>query len=249
MMNVKKEIRERSNFDLWEKITFKTTSYRKNFDLSIENEQFITEYNGDISEVRIEERKPPNIIGEYAISVWDFKLAKKFYVNLSKTMKGFNIENSYRELNRLMNDYVIDFDGVNKLIIIHTFILHPKYRNRGITEEFIEFLYRDFYHGQDNKMVALVKPVQTNEIDYDYFQNQKMMKINQLIGKNSPFELIPAYKYYDLPSLIKNDDNEIIEYKLFSIAVRCGFNRVGESHIFEFQPNKTIERIKQKRKS
>ena len=246
-MNVKKEKREKNNFDLWEKITFKTTSYRKNFDLSIENERFVTEYNGDISEVRIAERKPPFIIGEYAISVWNFKLAKEFNVNLTKTFKEFKIEDSYRETNQLIDDYLLDLNNLNKLIIIHTFILHPKFRKRGITEEFFEFLYRDFYYGQNNKMIVLVKPVQTNKIDYDFFQNEKIMKINQLIGNDSPFELIPAYKYYDLPSLVENDDNEIIEYKLFGVAVRCGFNRVGESHIFEFTPDKIIERIKLKK--
>lgn len=245
---VEVDLKQEDNVDLWERITFKTTSYNKNFDFVVKNEQFVTEYNGDVSEIRFNERKPPFTVGEYAISVWNFKLAKKFDVNLIKTLKEFKIEDGYRELNQLIDDYVIDLNQINKLIIIHTFILHPKYRKRGITEEFIEFLYRNFYHDKNNKMIALVKPVQTNKVDYDFYQNQKTMKINQLIGKDSPFELVPAYKYYDLPSLIKNEDVEINEYKLFSVAVRCGFNRIGESHLFDFKPNKMIERINNKRK-
>ena len=240
-------LKKKYNFNLWENITFKTTSFRKNFDFVVKDEQFVTEFTGDISEIRFKEKKPPFIIGEYAISVWNVKLAKKFGANLIETLKKFKIEDSYSELNELIDNYEIDLNEINKLIIIHTFILHPKYRKKGITEEFIEFLYRDFYFGENNKMIALVKPVQTNKVDYDFYQNQKIMKINQLLGKDAPFELIPAYKYYDLPSLAKEEDNEINEYKLFSVAVRCGFNRIGESHIFNFKPDKTIKRINEKR--
>lgn len=245
-MEMLKKEKNSINIDFLKNITFKTVSYHKNFDLLVNNEQFITEQNGEISLVRIKERKPPFLIGEYSISVWNFELARKFGVELNDVLKDFFIEEAYIELNNVIENDLIDLSQANKLIVLHNFLIHPDYRKRGVTEEFIEFLYRNYY-SKNNKIIALVKPIQTNSVDFDFYSNIKTLKINQLNIDDSPYELIPASKYYKLKEL--NDfDVEMSEYKLYSLAVKNGFNRIGETHLFDFNPEKIIKRITQKRK-
>ena len=42
-------------------------------------------------------------------------------------------------------------------------------------------------------------------------------------------------------------DVELNEYKLFSVASKCGFSRLDNSHLFQFSPDKIIERMLEKR--
>lgn len=236
------------DYILWDNLTFKTTSYRKNFDLSYLDENFITEHEGTISEIRLNDKKAPFHVGEFQFSVWNIKFAKEFDIELLKNMKEHTFENTYEELLSVVDNGDIELNNVNKLVLLHTFILHPKYRKRGITQEFIEFLYRDYIYGENNMLIALVKPIQENPIDYDYFWNKKKLQIRELLGKDVPYELITARKYYELDELKENVDTEIIEYKLFSVAARCGFKRINESHLFYLTPSFIIKRLKEKRK-
>jgi hypothetical protein len=34
---------------------------------------------------------------------------------------------------------------------------------------------------------------------------------------------------------------------LFSVAAKCGFTRIGESYLFQYSPEKTIQRMIEKR--
>jgi hypothetical protein len=92
-----------------------------------------------------------------------------------------------------------------------------------------------------------VLPVQLNPIDWDYYQKRKTIKMRLKTGEDAPFELIPGYKYFDINSL-ETDDMEMVEYKLFAKAVSCGFHRINNSHLFEFDPKIMHERIKIKRR-
>jgi hypothetical protein len=46
---------------------------------------------------------------------------------------------------------------------------------------------------------------------------------------------------------LEKQDTEKNEYKLFSVAAKCGFTRIGESYLFQYSPEKTIERMIEKR--
>lgn len=237
----------KDNYELWSKLTFKTIEYRKNFDLMYVDENFITEYEGVVSETRINERKPPFQVGEYQFSVWNFGLARDFDVDLTEKFKEYEHEDAYEELLTILDDNLLPFNKINKLVILHTFIIHPDYRKSGITEEFFEYLYRDYISGDENYLIALVKPIQENEIDFEYFWNEKTVSFKTSNQKNAPYEEILTKDYYKLDDLIENDDTEMINYKLFSIATRCGFKRLNESHLFVFNPNKIINRLHEKR--
>lgn len=232
---------------LWKNITFEIKGFRKNFDFIFENDNFITEYDGQISKLRINEDKLPIPIGEFGISVWNIKFANEFNVDLFKELKNYKLGDSHRELSYLISNNQFPFKNINKLVILHTLIIHPDYRKRGVTEEFVEFLYRDFGYDQNNLLIALVKPIQNNIIDRDFFWNKKRVMYQESVrGKSIA---ISGKDYYKLDDLLNNTDNEIIEYKLFSVASKCGFKRINESHIFYFDSNIIKKRLTKKRNS
>jgi hypothetical protein len=232
------------DWNLWSNITFKTQGYRKNFDMIKDDENFITEYDGTVSEIRLKERKMPVLIGEYGFSVWNINLGKKFGVNFDKLIKEHAIENTYGELVTTIKNKNLDISEYKKLVLVHTFILRKDYRKRGITEEFVEMLYRDFYC-ENIAIIALVKPFQNNPIDADFYFNRKSVSVKEEF--NSEGTIIPAIEYYSLKELIDNKDTELTEYKLFSIASKCGFNRIDDSFLFTLSPEKIIERMEEKR--
>lgn len=236
-------------FNLWNNLTFKATVYGKNFDLTYENESFITEYDGAISEVRIEQNKPPVPVGEYQFSIWNINFAKELGIDLLDNLEEYEIEDSYAELHELLNNNEISLDKTNKLILLHTVVIHPNYRKNGVTEELIEFLYREYVYGNNNnQLISLVKPVQNNPVDFDYFWYNKRVKYKETISKNEPYKEISAKDYYNLEDFLNQDDTEMTEYKIFSAAKRCGFKRIGESYLFVLDPKNVINRIKEKRK-
>lgn len=245
---------DNKDWNLWSNITFKTQAYRKNFDLVSDDENIITECDGTISEIRISEQKMPLIVGEYGFSIWNLELGRKLGVNFNKLIKEYSIEDTYNELLKMIKEKHLNINDYKKIVLIHTYILRKDYRKRGITEEFIEFLYRDFY---DEKIaiIALVKPFQNNPIDADFYLKRKSVEIkDKLIKPNdksgfTEIKHVPSVDYYSLNELLEKKDTEINEYKLFSVASKCGFNRIDESHLFFFSPEKIIQRLMDKRKN
>lgn len=236
----------REDWNLWSKITFKTQGYRKNFDMINFNENFITEYEGTVFEIRVDKHKPPRPVGEYGFSVWNIGLGEKFAVNFNKLIKELAFEDTYNELVDLIKKKKINISDYKKIVLIHTFVLRKDYRKRGITEEFIEMFYRDFYC--DNvAIIILVKPFQDNPIDTDFFSNRKLVQVRETLDPSETIE-IPAIKYYLLNELTKKKDIELNEYKLFAVVSKCGFNRINESHLFIFSPEKIAERMLEKQK-
>jgi hypothetical protein len=236
----------RNNWNLWNNLTFKTLGYRKNFDIVSVNENIITLYDGMISETRLNKPKPPRPVGEYGFSVWNIALAKKLGVDLNTLIKAHDIENTYSEMYNVIKKNVIDIKNYKRIVFVHSFILNKNYRKRDVTQEFIEMLYRDFYC-DDTAIIMLVKPFQDNTIDADYYFNRKYVKVKEsLDGLNT--HMVSAAEYYSLDELLEKNDTEINEYKLFALANKCGFNRINESYLFIFSPEKTLERLRKKMK-
>lgn len=235
--------------NLWENITFKTQCYRKNFDLTNDNENIITECEGKISEIKISEHKPPFIVGEYGFSVWNIKLGKKFGVSMdfNRLIKEYADENTYDELLVLIKNKRIDITKFDKLVLVHNLVIHPVYRKHEICEEFVEMLYRDFY--DDNVCILmLVKPFQDNPIDRDFYLNRRFVELKEKLGMGEAPKLIRASEYYSLNDFLEKKDVEMNEYKLFNVASKCGFIRIDESYLFRFTPDKTINRILERHK-
>jgi hypothetical protein len=210
--------------------------------LITENENIITEYEGSVSELRLANRQRPLIIGEYGFSVWNIDLAKTLNINVYDVLKVYALEDSYKELKQVVDNNEIDFYNYQKIVIIHSFIVRADYRKRGVTEEFIEAMYRD-YHNVQNAMIILAKPFQYNSIDSDYYQNHKFVK---MLGEFDDVERISAHEYYSLKDLYNKNDVEFNELKLFAVADKCGFSRIGDSHLFMFSPKKIETRMIEK---
>jgi hypothetical protein len=233
------------NWDLLTNITFKTQCYRKNFDMISTNEHFITECDGEITLMRFEQEKPLLIVGEYGFSIWNIKLGNQFNVNFKNLIEEHNEENIYHELNNLINRKKFELNSYNKIILVHSLVLRADYRKQGITEEFTELLYRDYYSDGD-AIIMLVLPFQNNPIDKEYYMQRKTVPVRQNLSiYQSPLQ-ISAAEYYSLDTLIGKNDDELNEYKLFSVASKCGLSRIDDSHLFLFSPEKTIERMNKK---
>lgn len=237
---------DKKYWGIWDNTTFKTVCYHKNFDLVNDDESLITEYSGTISLIRLSEYKPPIIMGEFELSEWNVGLGVKFEADLIKLVKKHKSEILYSELLRLIKNNEIDITNYKKIVFIANLIIRPDYRKLGLTEEFIELLYREHYNEGD-AIIALVKPLQDNPIDKEHYFNQKIVETKLSLKNNNEIELTPAVDYYKLNQLLIKKDTETNEYKLFSIAARCGFSRIGESYLFNFTPEKTVQRMIEKR--
>jgi len=231
--------------DVWNNLTFKTQGYRKNFDLVNENDNIITEYNGTISELKIAENVPPKVIGEFGLSTINTGLAEIMNVDLLKLLKAHRKENTYGELIELIEQKKLRIDVCSKVVLIHGLVVSPDYRKLGVTEEFIEYVYRD-YHAENVAVIALVMPVQDNFYDAEHYFKIKNIRVYHQMLLINDFDIVPAMEYYGLNHLLKKKDKETNEYKLFAVANRCGFQRIGENHLFMLNPDIVINRIKEK---
>ena len=123
----------KTGWDVWTNLTFKTTGYRKNFDLVNENDNIITEYNGTVSELKIAENIPPKIIGEFGLSTINIGLAKALNIDLNKLLKAHRKENTYGELISLIGLQELKLDTYDKVVLINGLVIHPDYRKISVT--------------------------------------------------------------------------------------------------------------------
>lgn len=226
------------NWGLWNNITFNTHGYRKNFDILNTNENIITEYDGTISELKIAEQKSPTIIGEYRFSVWNLSLGRQVNANISELINKYRNEDGYSELIHAISNDNINLKNINKLIIIHSLILHKNYRKHELTEEFFEAFHHDYYD-ENTLILGLFKPFQKNTFDSDYYLKQKVFNLDNDSAVN-------GLEYYSLTDFLNKNDNEFNEYKLFALANRCGFKRIDDTYLFIYNPNQILMRMREK---
>lgn len=235
-----------TDLELWGNITFKTLAYRKNYDFISTNENIITLYEGMISELRLNEKIFPKPIGEYGFTVWNVELAKTLNANIYDLIKEHKAENTYNELIEVIENRGLDVFDYKKIVFLNSFVLKKEYRKRGITEELVEMLYRDFY-ADDVAVIVLAKPFQDNNFDGDFFLKDRQVRLNDTRNRSNEY-LVPAADYYSLTELLDNKDSELNEYKLFAIANNCGFWRLSETNLFILKPEKIIKRLQKKYK-
>ena len=188
--------------------------------------------------------KLPLIVGEFGFSSLNIFLAKKLNYNIYNLVDDLSVDDSYEEFSKIIKKDINIFE-YDRIVFIHTLVIIKKLRGIGITEEFIEGIYRDFY-SEKTAILAYVKPFQKNKIDSDYFLNKKDVDVREHIKE--PSKYISAKKYYELTDFMDKEDNEMNEYKLFNLAKKCGFNRINDSYLFILNPNAILKRIKNKTK-
>lgn len=216
----------------FEDITFKTLSYRKNYDMIVKNENIITELEGTITNLRIEKDKLPELIGEFELSIWNVRVANLLRHNLYELLKSEEGVNTYDELSNIVSQGKFDLNKYNKIVFVHTLLIRDDYRGTGITEEFVEYLYREYYNDDNTIIIALVKPFQNNRPDYLYFINERVVRSKDELHGNE--KISTTLEFFSLNKFIEKDDDEMNEYKLFSAAKKCGFKRMNDDfHLFE----------------
>lgn len=236
----------KQDWKLWNKLTFKTLSYRKNFDMIDNNENYITEYEGLITKLMINERKPPYVVGEYGFSVWNINMGVKYNTDFRELLLKHEFEDTYSELISAIDNDGINIYDYDKIILIHNVTIAKDFRKRGVVEELTEMFYRDFY-GEKIAIIVLAKPFQNNKIDLDFFSKHKYVSVKESLNILEA-QKVPSMKYYSLDELMEKDDVEKNEYKLFAVASKCGFQRIGDSYLFLLSPEKVIERFEKKQK-
>lgn len=233
------------NMELWNNLSFKTLSYRKNYDLNISNENIITECEGIISKITSDPQTLPLIIGEYQLSIWDIRICELLNIDAIELIKKYSIEETYKQFLNIINNKDIDIYRYDKILLIQTLILHPNYRKKGVVDEFIEMIYREYYNKRC-AIIALVMPFQENVIDFDFYYNKRNVQIKEYVGKIIDTKLISSKEYYNLDELLEKKDNQSNQYRLYAIANRCGFYRLNDSDIFIFSPEKIVNRLLEK---
>lgn len=233
-------------YKLWDDLTFKTTTYRKNFDVLIDGENIITEHIGTISKIQMFERKPPIILGDYGFTSLNIKIARDLKINVAELVEEFNPQLAYEQLETIMKYNSFNIYNYDKVIIIQNLVIGKEYRKMGVVEEFIEMLYREYYN-EKTAIIALVLPFQYNPFDFEYYNKYKTIPQKDEIGKDIPSTEVLAMKHFSLDKLVEEkDDRETNEYKLFAVADRCGFTRIGDTYLFMYNPEKTQKRLMEK---
>ena len=219
-------------------MSFKTTSYKKNFDLVIKNDCFISEHVGIISEIRIDKNEMPIIAGEFSYSVIDIDLANRHGVNILNLVESHNQQHSFSQLEDVIKNGTFIHNDSKKIILLHTVVINQDYRGLGIMLELMETIYRD-YSDAKHTIIALVKPIQDNHMDFQYHRYHNIIKIRTDISDFDSVITMSGYDYYGLNKFENDDetDTELNEYKLFAVAAKCGFERIDDSYLFILDTN------------
>ena len=109
-------------------------------------------------------------------------------------------------------------------------------------EKFTEMIYNTF-HDPKTAIIVYAKPIQYKDIyvnDENYF-NYKSIQFKE----KGLIKSIPATKYYSFNNLSpKKDNKESDVYRVYSVANRCGFNRIENTDFFKYDTNKLISNVK-----
>lgn len=233
------------NAELWENISFKTTLFHKNYDLVVNNENIITDMEGEISKLNIGKRKLPDLIGIYDLSSINLHIARLLNHDGVDAIgsRGYLWPNerlieSFSELHDLIVDKQINLNNYDKIILIHMLTISKKYRGLNVVNEFMEYVYRNHYNERVG-IFAYVKPFQNNYIGKtDYLYGRKCKQDDKIST---------AHEHFLLNDFYDKTDYEINCYKLFSVANKCGFNRIDDNkNLFIFDPTKIIKYMKSK---
>lgn len=217
-------------------VSFKITSYRHNKDLFYENDSIISSSDGVILQLRVDNNKKPKQIGEYSIDNINLELGRVLSIDINELLDNY-IENKYKELKDEIKYNNFDISNYNRIIIVSSVVISKEFRGYNILNELSEMLYRDYY-GHKTLILFHALPFQYNSIDESFYREDRIIKDSNNVG-------ILAFEYYDL-DVFYGSDAELSYYKLYTKIQQCGFNRIGESNLFWFDPTITIKQIKEK---
>lgn len=231
---MKKDIR--LFFINYERIVFEVTTRTSNVDVLTPNDSMITICDGIIRDVK------PNKtikIGDFNINIIHIGMADILNVKFDDIIKGLAFGELCDDLTTINNDNSTHLNSYKKVIIVSAFILIKKYRKKNILDEFLEFLYKNYYN-KDYLILFQALPFQYNEI-----MSELVFTFNATDSKGKITDNT-IYDYYELNEFEKEDDQELNKFKLYGHMTKHGCKRIGDTDMFRFYPhyieNKIIDK-------
>lgn len=209
-------------------ITFKTTSYCRNFDMFDDNDDTVCDVEGRMTKLNT---STTTTIGIFDYSIINLNLSRLLKYDIKKMLysRGFSsgdeyLLESFASLFELIKSNNLDTSLYSKLVLVHMLAIKKEYRGLDMVQQFTEYLYRNHYDVNTGILVH-VKPFQYNFIGKDNYLDERNVESN-----NKSYLLCD---YFNLEMFSIEDDYEMSNYKLFSIAKKVGFNRVSnDNNIF-----------------
>lgn len=223
-----------SNNKLLKNITFKSTSYIRNYDFFNNGDNVIIETDGSILLTNINAKVKSTLIGEYSTSLWNLDLMRLMGNDINNLLVETEGQIIYDQFNECIINKNIDLNDYDRILFIHTVVIHSNYRKKGVFFEFIESIYRTYYTNK-TLILILAKPFQNNDMDEDYYRLRK-----EVVVDNKP---ISALKYYSLNQYYDKTDTELNEYKLYNIVNKCGFDRLSNTNLFKLNIDRFLTKL------
>lgn len=222
----------KENIDINKRLVFITSSYKNNYNTLDIGDNIITEYTGAIH-LRSEDFKESTIIGHYSYVTININMAKLLNINVNTLIKKMNdLHDKYVALSDSLKASELNIHEYDTLTYLDHVIIHPQYRKKDVTHEFLEYMYNT--HIQTTKkplFLGFIKPIQ-------HVENNPTKNI-------MIFDDISLYDYYFISQLNDVNDDELIKYKLYGLAQKLGFEQLHED-IFKLNPNNIKKRMLEK---
>lgn len=233
--------------DITKRLVFINTQFSRNVieEHEFAIDKFITTYENNIILNNIDKKKPIEIIGQYYINEFNIKLSKYFNKDvIERLKKNSEVYGEFYDL--LKNNQKDLYDKYNKVLFVTNIILKDEYKNKNITHELVEHLYRSLY--TDNTLIIfLVKPIQLLHNTFFYYRAIKEILIKKDV-KGLNLKSVSANKYFNLDGLVakyKDYDMEKQTYKLFNIAKNAGLKKIIDTNnLFYLHEDSVLKNIK-----
>lgn len=219
-------------------IVFTTKETIRNIDFIEVNDRVITYGEGEIKELRINNKEInyPLLIGEYFYYKIFLNEIRRENLNLHETLSFLDDDDSIDDFLSLIyhnNDFYDKVMEKNRLIIIsHLVISKKKRKNNIIFSEFINSFNRQ-HNSNDVMILGYFKPLQYNNYFINFVLENKQLEIKNKKGNKT----VMAEEYYELSSLSKNNDYEYDCLKTHSLTTKNNFKEVDrEKHFFIYLP-------------
>lgn len=208
--------------------------------ITFKEEKNEIEYEGYIN--KMFEPTYPKTIGYFELVIYNLNKSKKFNESdgllelIEELSDGFS--SRYLNINKLVNDYDLDFKNKDRIIFLKNCVIHPDWRDKGLYKELIKSIYLTQFI--DNSLfIVNSSPIQ-NDDDFNIYFKEFPIDITDGKGNIIPTSL---GEYFHLDKLPKPD--EMNDYKLYAKMLKLNLNQFENANYFyQDDENKLLDLFK-----